>query len=96
MKDSLFQNLYRKFLSNPKYRWLVIAGSALYLLSPLDISPDLIPIVGWIDDGIIAALLVSEVTQLILQRRQTMKQNRAASQSTPAPSGEPALPSEKK
>ena len=35
------------------------------LLSPIDIAPDVFPIVGWIDDGILITLLITEVTQLI-------------------------------
>ncbi len=71
MKTSVVESLYnwyRDVIRNPKYRWWIIAGSLLYLLSPLDISPDLFPVLGWIDDGIIATLLVSEVSQLLLER----------------------------
>ncbi|MGK7928710.1 MAG: YkvA family protein [Spirulina sp.] len=57
---------YRNTLRNPKYRWWLILGSLIYLLSPLDISPDFIPIVGWIDDGIIVGLLVTEVSQMLI------------------------------
>jgi uncharacterized membrane protein YkvA (DUF1232 family) len=61
-------NWYRDAIRNPKYRWWVILGSAAYLISPIDISPDIFPIVGWIDDGIIAGLLVAEISQLMLER----------------------------
>ncbi|PSN20226.1 hypothetical protein C7271_03260 [filamentous cyanobacterium CCP5] len=60
-----FYSWYRNTLRHPKYRWLLIAGSLLYLISPLDISPDLIPIIGWIDDGLIATLLVAELSQML-------------------------------
>lgn len=61
-----FYSWYRNTLRHPKYRWLLIAGSLLYLISPLDISPDIIPIIGWIDDGLIATLLVTELSQLLM------------------------------
>ena len=61
----VFYAWYRGGLRNPKYRWLMIFGTLTYLLSPIDISPDVFPIVGWIDDGILITLLVTEVTQLI-------------------------------
>ena len=73
MKDFSIQSLYnwyRNAIRNPKYRWWVILASAAYLVSPIDISPDLFPIVGWIDDGIIAGLLVAELSQLLLERLQ--------------------------
>jgi uncharacterized membrane protein YkvA (DUF1232 family) len=57
-------NWYRGLLQNPKYRWWVVAGSIIYLVSPLDISPDVFPIVGWIDDGIVISLLIAEVSQI--------------------------------
>ncbi|MEL7037299.1 MAG: YkvA family protein [Cyanobacteria bacterium J06592_8] len=63
-----FYNWYRNTLRNTKYRWVLILGTLLYLLSPIDIAPDFIPIVGWIDDGIVATLFVTEVSQLLLER----------------------------
>ena len=59
---------YRNAIRNSKYRWLVILGSLLYLVSPLDISPDVLPVIGWLDDGLIATLLVTEVSQLLFEQ----------------------------
>ncbi|MDV3000042.1 MAG: hypothetical protein N5P05_001648 [Chroococcopsis gigantea SAG 12.99] len=56
---------YRKLLRHPKYSWLVILGSILYLVGPLDISPDIFPVIGWLDDGLVATLLVTEVSQVL-------------------------------
>ncbi|MBW4690765.1 MAG: DUF1232 domain-containing protein [Lyngbya sp. HA4199-MV5] len=67
MKNSI-TDWYRNVIRNPKYRWWIIAGSLLYLISPFDISPDFIPIVGWIDDGLIATLLVAELSTWALER----------------------------
>ena len=60
-----FYAWYRNGLRNPQYRWLIIFGTLAYLLSPIDISPDVFPLVGWIDDGILITLLVTEVFQLL-------------------------------
>ncbi len=68
-------NLYRAALKNSKYRWLVIAGSLIYLLSPIDLATDLVPFVGWIDDGIIASLLVAEISQIVIEQRKARKQD---------------------
>ena len=65
---SVFQNLYRKALKHNKYRWVVILGTLLYLISPLDISPDVFPVLGWIDDGLVISLLVTEVSQLMTEQ----------------------------
>ncbi|MEA5497585.1 YkvA family protein [Limnoraphis robusta] len=63
-----FYNWYSHTLRNTKYRWVLILGTLLYLLSPIDIAPDFIPIIGWIDDGIVATLFVTEISQLLLER----------------------------
>ncbi|XLQ11712.1 MAG: DUF1232 domain-containing protein [cyanobacterium endosymbiont of Epithemia adnata isolate EadnSB Bon19] len=65
-----FYKWYRNAMKRPKYRWLVILGTLIYLLSPIDISPDLIPIVGWIDDGLLIFLLVSELSSLFWRSSQ--------------------------
>lgn len=57
---------YRNIIRNPKYRWWVIAGTLAYVLSPFDISPDFIPIIGQIDDIAIVTLLVTEVSQMVV------------------------------
>lgn len=66
-------NWYRNTLRNPKYRWWVILGSLLYIASPIDISPDFIPIIGQIDDVVILTLLVSEVSQLLIDTAKARK-----------------------
>lgn len=65
---------YRLIVQNPKYRWLVIIGSLIYLLSPFDFATDLIPFVGWIDDGVIATVLATEVSQILLEQRRFQKE----------------------
>ncbi len=58
---------YRDVLRNPKYRWWVILGTLVYLVSPFDILPDFIPVVGQIDDVFLLTLLVSEVSGLVIE-----------------------------
>ncbi|NMG57858.1 DUF1232 domain-containing protein [Geitlerinema sp. P-1104] len=65
--NPVFKNIatwYRALLRNPKYRGWVILGSLLYLISPLDISPDVLPILGQVDDVAILFLLMSELWQM--------------------------------
>jgi uncharacterized membrane protein YkvA (DUF1232 family) len=77
MKIPFFTRLYNGLLKHPRYRWVVMGASLLYLVSPLDFSPDLIPVVGWVDDGVVATLLATGITQVLLDRRQAMKSQRA-------------------
>jgi len=65
--ESLY-SWYRGMIQNPQYRWWIVLGTLAYLWSPIDILPDIFPIIGWIDDGLLATLLVSELSQLVLAR----------------------------
>ena len=71
-----FPQWYRKLLNHPKYRMVFILGSLIYLLSPVDLSPDVFPVVGWIDDGLVATLLMGEVSQLIVERKKLRSQKK--------------------
>lgn len=42
----------------PKLSKLVAVLAVLYVISPVDFVSDLIPVLGWIDDGVIAMLLL--------------------------------------
>ncbi|ARI82313.1 DUF1232 domain-containing protein [Microcystis sp. LEGE 00066] len=64
-----FYNWYSSKITHPKYRWIIILGTMVYLFSPLDISPDIFPIIGWIDDGIVLTLLTTELSRLVLDYR---------------------------
>jgi uncharacterized membrane protein YkvA (DUF1232 family) len=68
---------YRSTIRNSPYRWLIILGSLIYSLSPLNVLTDALPIVGWIDDGLIATLLVTEVSQILLEQLKTRKGDKA-------------------
>ena len=74
-------NWYRGLVRNSKYRWIVIAGSLLYLVSPLDFATDVVPVLGWIDDGVIVSVLVAEVTQILGEQ---LKNRKAKAEDTDA------------
>ncbi len=42
----------------PKSAKLVIVLAGLYVISPIDLVSDFIPVLGWLDDGLIAYLLL--------------------------------------
>ncbi|MFB2895305.1 YkvA family protein [Aerosakkonemataceae cyanobacterium BLCC-F50] len=82
MKKTIVENVYnwyRQTIRNSKYRWLIVLGTLLYLVGPVDISPDVFPIVGWIDDTVVATLLVSEVSQMLLEARKNNKEKQSNS-----------------
>jgi uncharacterized membrane protein YkvA (DUF1232 family) len=73
---------YRETIRNPKYRWWIILGTAAYILSPIDIAPDFIPVIGQLDDVLLMTLLVSEVSQVLIDRVKTMKGKDSATDAT--------------
>ncbi len=56
----------RRWLQSPSYRWLILLVSLLYVVSPFDLSPDFVPILGQIDDFVVLAFLMSQVFRLLL------------------------------
>lgn len=77
-----FYAWYKQTLRTPKYRWLLIIGTLTYLVSPIDIAPDFIPIIGWIDDAAVATLLVTEISQILLEFLKT-RQDVSKTEDTP-------------
>ena len=60
-------NLHRTALRHPQYRWLVIFGTLIYIVSPIDLSPDLLPLLGQIDDIALVMLLVTGLSETMAQ-----------------------------
>lgn len=66
---------YRNAIRHPKYRWWIMLGTIIYLISPIDIAPDFIPILGQIDDVMLAGLLFTELSQMVIAKLQTRQEN---------------------
>lgn len=82
MKISLsaIYNWYRTALRHPKYGIWIVVGTLIYLVSPIDLSPDIFPIAGQIDDFIVFSLLMTEVSQIAIDKYRNRKQK----ENTPA------------
>ncbi|MDB9526223.1 DUF1232 domain-containing protein [Oscillatoria sp. CS-180] len=63
----LFQG-YRHLLTHPRYGIWVMLASLLYLISPIDLSPDLMPLLGQIDDVALIVLILSVASQWLGQQ----------------------------
>ena len=46
---SLPKSKLREFLT-PLVGWALAVGCGIYVISPLDVLPDVIPVIGWMDD----------------------------------------------
>lgn len=51
----------------PWYAKLLVAGIAAYALSPIDLIPDFVPILGYLDDLILLPLAIALAIKLIPQ-----------------------------
>ncbi|WP_051309197.1 YkvA family protein [Desulfogranum japonicum] len=56
----MLKHAYRVFISpsTPMYVKIVLAAGLLYALSPYDVIPEWIPVIGVLDDLALAALLI--------------------------------------
>ena len=59
--------LWRAFMAPETPIWLkgLMLVVPLYLISPLDLIPDFIPLAGWLDDFVVIPLLVSWIVSLL-------------------------------
>ena len=44
-----------------------VIAAVLYVLCPIDLIPDWIPVLGWLDDALVAALLLKLAAHLLPQ-----------------------------
>ncbi|MEM6501891.1 MAG: YkvA family protein [Cyanobacteria bacterium P01_C01_bin.89] len=55
---------YRRTIRHPKWRWWLVAATLLYLATPVDLIPEFLLPVGFIDDIALAGLMIVELSQL--------------------------------
>lgn len=57
-------------LGNPRIQIFLFMLTIIYVISPIDLIPDAIPIIGWIDDlGVLVAQMVSFMIYVKRQRQ---------------------------
>jgi uncharacterized membrane protein YkvA (DUF1232 family) len=67
----------------PWYAKAVAAGVIAYALSPIDLIPDFVPLLGYLDDLIIVPLGIMLVVKLVPS--EIMAEHRTAASATPLP-----------
>lgn len=62
--------LWRAFMAAETPVWLkgLMLLVPAYLISPIDILPDFIPVLGWLDDLVVVPLLVSWIVSMLPQK----------------------------
>ncbi len=61
---ALFRGIARDPRTPRREKWL-LAATALWLASPIDLIPEFIPILGPLDDAVVAALVLRRVVRVI-------------------------------
>jgi len=56
--------------------WVVIAGALAYVIMPIDVVPDFIPGLGWIDDTFVLAATVARLSEEVIRYKTRMKPER--------------------
>lgn len=60
---SMIKDYYnRKYTTVPWYVISAIGGALLYVISPIDLIPDFIPFVGYIDDAAVIAFCINRIS----------------------------------
>ncbi|MGO1244836.1 MAG: YkvA family protein [Sphingobacterium sp.] len=57
-----------------KWNLSIVVGTILYVVSPLDAIPDIIPFLGWMDDVTIVGYAISRLSSEIVKYRAFKKQ----------------------
>lgn len=65
---AVLYDYYRRGLRHPRYRWVIIGATLVYLASPIDLLPEaLLPVVGALDDVALVTLLLTELSQVTME-----------------------------
>ena len=63
----------RRYTRVPRGTVAAIVGSLLYVLSPVDLIPDMIPVIGYLDDAAVLALCLKFVKHDVDEYKQVMR-----------------------
>ena len=73
---SMIKDYYnKKYTDVPWYVISAIGGTLLYVLSPIDLIPDFIPFVGYIDDAAVFAFCLNQVSAEVGKYRNWKESN---------------------
>ncbi len=60
----------RRLIASPLAQFVLFAFTVLYVASPVDVIPDLMPVIGWLDDLAVFVTQVSAFLMYVKERRQ--------------------------
>lgn len=56
-------SLLKRFHNNKNAQRLLLALTIIYVISPVDAIPDVMPVIGWLDD---AGIIIAEIAQFLV------------------------------
>ncbi len=56
-------SLLKRFHNNKNAQRLLLALTIIYVISPIDTIPDVMPVIGWLDD---AGIIIAEIAQFLV------------------------------
>ena len=59
-------------------------AAILYVISPIDLVPDMIPVLGWLDDGLVAYLLLQLAMKWLPPELHTALRDKVGARARPA------------
>lgn len=74
MISMIRDSLSGKYKMNP-WSMSIIIGTIIYVISPLDAVPDIIPVLGWLDDASIVGFAISKLFEEIDRYNKFKKSN---------------------
>lgn len=74
-------SLPRQLLASPVAQMILFLFTVAYVISPIDVIPDVLPVIGWLDDLAVFFTQVSAFFLYIRQKRQASEQKQQASRS---------------
>ncbi len=64
-KDLLVMAIAVRNPATPRYIKALLSAAFIYLISPIDLIPDTLPVVGWLDDAVIVPAAVCGLLNLL-------------------------------
>lgn len=71
-----------RLLASKQVQALLFALTVLYCVSPVDVIPDVLPIIGWMDD---LGVLLTDIVAFMYYLRSKRQEHEAKTEGTPRP-----------
>ncbi len=68
----------RSLIGSPFAQLVLFALTVIYVLSPIDVIPDVLPVIGWLDD---LAIFITQISAFFMYLNEKRRQTAAKQQS---------------